>query len=108
MEILTPLLWTTGIESAVLMIGMRLFYKKTDKWLVLYEILINAVTNPLLNLTIATFGIRSLAVTLLLEGLVVCAEAGIYRALTPLPLWNCLALSLLLNASSYFIGLMIL
>lgn len=108
MEILTPLLWTTGIESAVLMIGMRLFYKKTDKRLVLYEILINAVTNPLLNLTIAAFGIRSLAVTLLLEGLVVYAEADIYRALTPLPLWNCLALSLLLNASSYFIGLMIL
>ena len=108
MAILKTLGWTIMIESAVLLTWMRLSSEKTDMRLVLYEILINTVTNPLLHIAILILRIRSMAPVLLLELLVIGIEALMYRAMTTFSLRKCLTLSVLLNTASYCIGLIIM
>ena len=102
------LLLTLAVELAVAwLLGLR------SRTQLLSIVLINVVTNPLLNYLLLVNGYFHLVVQT--RALTVCLEAGVVLAEWALLVWalrlkttKMLALSVVMNASSYFAGLLIL
>ena len=101
-SLLTVLVLTVGIESAVFLLFFR---RPRFLWLC---ILVNAATNPALNLILLflrSVGCSSFLWLVLLEILVTLAEGFLYR-LTP-ELKHPFLFSLLANSVSFLTGLLI-
>ncbi|MGN0363948.1 MAG: hypothetical protein ACI4ET_14070 [Bilifractor sp.] len=87
------------------MAALRLLLKKEITLSVIRDvILVNAVTNPLLNVFLLLTGLYTAPVILLSETLVICAEAILYHLLERESWKYCFFISLALNLFSYFIG----
>lgn len=99
------LLLTVVVEGAVITLLFR-------RWNALfYSVLANVMTNPALNvLVLALCGplrLPYVPVVAVLELTAVAAETWAYRELFPLPWLKAAGLSLLLNALSFGVGLVI-
>lgn len=88
----------------------QLFLKERKK-LILSGLLCNAITNPLLNVTVLLLyafvnDIWVLySIIILLEVVVLFAEAGIYKLILDKPFKICLTVSAVCNAVSFSVGL---
>ena len=106
--ILRPLFLTVVIEGLIMLVLTR-----SVKWL-LYNILLNALTNPLLNLALLYVSVLSGRtgpyVLCLLTGeiMVIAAEACLYRAFSEEKRAVCFIRSLITNMVSFLIGIMIM
>ncbi len=93
--------------------GILIFLIYKQRKYVKYSVICNVLTNPALNLIMtlsapllsraAGYGLLAL-----LELAAVAAEGFVYRALTDKSLTRCLLLSLVLNAVSFLLGVMLL
>lgn len=101
--ILIPLLMTIVMETGLVL----LLERRNIKDLVINSILINACTNPALNILIQYFGITSIGVILVLEAVVVLTETVLWHKLSEFAYKKSFRISLMLNAFSYIAGGMI-
>ena len=105
-SLISALILTIFIEGIVMLIMTRSW-----KWL-FFNNLVNALTNPVLNLTLmwaVFFGAgRPLRITILLAGevLVFVTEAFIYRLLTEEEAGKCRKRSLVTNLASFCAGIL--
>ncbi|MCL1895870.1 MAG: hypothetical protein FWG03_04920 [Clostridiales bacterium] len=104
-SLLIALALTAAIEGAIVFA----LYRKP--LFVYYSLLWNLLTNPALNLGLflaVSFGGAAYAPSVMAgEACVFLAEALLIRLLLELPLKKALALSLLLNAASFLVGLVL-
>ncbi len=106
--IIKALLLTIVIEGTVMLALTR-----SVKWL-LYNILVNALTNPLLNLALMYVSVFSgktgLYVICLLIGeiIVIVGEACLYRLLTQDTARRCFIRSLITNLVSVLLGIILI
>ena len=102
--IIKALLLTVAIEGIIMLALTR-----SVKWL-LYNILVNALTNPLLNLALLYVSVLSgktgpyVLCLLIGEVIVIAVEACLYRAFTEDTAGNCIGRSLITNLVSVLIG----
>ena len=101
-ELALALSLTILFEEA-LMIGLNLKQKNLG-YRMLVTFVMNCLTNPLLNLMILLFEIRSASVIILLETAVVLTEAFVWHILTKDSAVRSLMMALLLNVFSYTAG----
>ena len=71
-------------------------------------ILVNIITNPVLNVLIILFQITNVYIIVMLECLVVYTEAILYHKFLNMDINVCLGLSFFLNLFSYVMGQIIL
>jgi len=95
-----PLLFTIIIEFAVLAIAIK---QKILKVL-LYTVLINAVTNPLINLAVYGFGSYNPLYIIVGEFIVFIVEFLLIKLLFKIKWWKAIVISLVANIASFFIG----
>lgn len=110
MEKVVFLLLVALFTTCVAEILPQLFLKERKKW-ILSGLLCNAITNPLLNVTVLILYafINDIwvlySIIILLEVVVLFAEAGTYKLMLGKPLKMCLTVSAICNAFSFAIGL---
>ena len=95
--------------------GILIFLISKRKKYVYYSVICNVLTNPALNLimllcapALSSRRLLSYGLLALLELAAVITEGLIYRALTRTGLGRCMLLSLILNAVSFLLGVMLL
>lgn len=104
--LLPPLLITIAVECTLVFL---LFRKAQYSY---YVLLLNILTNPLLNFIMliyySYFGMTHYYLLLYaLEAIVVIVEGLLFSKMSDMKVWKALILSLVLNAGSYISGLFI-
>ena len=100
MSIIIPLICTIIIEFAVYLIAIR----KNAIMLLVYALLINGLTNPLVNLF---FNIMSPTI-LVVEFFVIVVEVFLIKYLFEIKYWKAILISLIANIISFVVGFFVL
>jgi len=98
------LVLTCVIETVLFILVDWLYTKRIHPYGILIVLLVNTVSNPVLNFAVWNLGIHDLIPILLSEGTVVLLEGFMYMYFGEQKRKNSILMSFLLNGASFLLG----